>query len=325
MILFNLLKNFLIFLGIFVLVYLYFHTKPLIYLLTRFGIQNLKKKYNAKWALITGGSHGIGLEIAKILAQQGINLFLLSSTQEKLDKACVDLKKVNPKIQVRVIQLDLTSSSENIEKVLEEVVGEQEIELMFSNAGAGIFGKFEEESFEAIEKFLRLNLQSHVKMTHWFLKRCSPQKEKEKGKGKEKEKQKRALVFTSSCLAYFALPFASSLYHSSKAFLTIFGGSLYSRVKDKGVDILTVHPGIVNTGFAKVDGKFVHDLPKGQEPDIVAKIIVNAVGKFSQIQTSHMGVLMVTMRNLFSTNTISQFGLKIYRKQQKKLLQKKDN
>ncbi|KAJ6244655.1 hypothetical protein M0813_21241 [Anaeramoeba flamelloides] len=128
---------------------------------------------------------------------------------------------------------------------------------MFSNAGAGTFGKFEEESFE------------------------------EKGKGKKRKKgkcwervweTKRALVFTSELPGIFCITICPEFV----SFIKSFGGSLLSVERQR---LITVHLALLTQVLPKVDGKSVTDLPKDQEPDVVAKIIVNAVGKFSQIQT----------------------------------------
>eukprot|EP00775_Hariotina_reticulata_P012164 gene12164-12302_t len=66
------------------------------------------RKYRGDWALITGGSEGIGKAVAGALAQQGINVVLVSRTQQKLNAAAKEIKTKCPAVEVRTISVDLS-------------------------------------------------------------------------------------------------------------------------------------------------------------------------------------------------------------------------
>jgi len=70
--------------------------------------QNLKKKYKgAKWALVTGASSGIGKSLAKELAEQGLNVVLVSLKETILDETFEELKKKHPEREFRKIGVNL--------------------------------------------------------------------------------------------------------------------------------------------------------------------------------------------------------------------------
>ena len=63
------------------------------------GPVDLKKKYNAKWALVTGAGTGIGKSIAENMALQGLNVVLVSLPDKFLDETTAELKKNFPEQQ----------------------------------------------------------------------------------------------------------------------------------------------------------------------------------------------------------------------------------
>lgn len=58
--------------------------------------QNLKKKYNAQWALVTGGSSGIGKALSLRLARDGLNLVIVAIGDALLDDTVAELKAEFP-------------------------------------------------------------------------------------------------------------------------------------------------------------------------------------------------------------------------------------
>jgi len=54
--------------------------------------QNLKKKYGAEWAIVTGSSSGIGKSLAVKLAQQGVNVVLVALQEQILDDTLAELQ-----------------------------------------------------------------------------------------------------------------------------------------------------------------------------------------------------------------------------------------
>src|SRR5210317_1864334 len=85
------------------------------------------------WALIAGGSEGIGLEFARRIAAAGINLLLLARRPEPLAAARKQLLSEYP-VEVRTASLDL--ADETLEETLAELTAELEIGLLVYNAGA---------------------------------------------------------------------------------------------------------------------------------------------------------------------------------------------
>lgn len=67
---------------------------------------DLKKRYNGGWALITGGSEGIGFAIAEELAKEGFHLILVSRNMSKLESAKEKLSSLNTNIQIVIKSID---------------------------------------------------------------------------------------------------------------------------------------------------------------------------------------------------------------------------
>lgn len=65
--------------------------------------QNLKRKYKAEWALVTGGSSGIGRAMVEALAVQGFNVVIVALGEPLLDEAFSSIKAAFPKQQFRKI------------------------------------------------------------------------------------------------------------------------------------------------------------------------------------------------------------------------------
>src|SRR5581483_3769872 len=111
-----------------------------------------------KFALITGASSGIGLELARVFAENGYDL-LINSSGERLEEAASQLKSLGG--EVIAVQSDL-STYDGVEELWQaaQATG-RPLDAVAINAGIGVYGDFARESdLEAELKMIELNVTS---------------------------------------------------------------------------------------------------------------------------------------------------------------------
>jgi short-subunit dehydrogenase len=200
--------------------------------------QDLKKKYNAQWALVTGSSGGIGRAICEKLAAQGFNIVLVALDDDLHRNLHQRLTQQYPKQEFRAIGVDLGRDGymDTIIKATEDI----DIQLVFNNAGFVIIGLFADLPLERQMKNIEVNCMCAFKITHHFVNKMIA------------KKMRGAVIFTSSPAGQMPSPFAL-VYGSTKAFLTEFAVSLAAEVKDHNIDVFAIHPSPVDTGFYNTD------------------------------------------------------------------------
>ena len=65
---------------------------------------DLKKKYNAEWALVTGTSSGIGLAMTRKLCKQSLNVVMVALDDDMLKKSVAAIKAEFPKCEIRQVR-----------------------------------------------------------------------------------------------------------------------------------------------------------------------------------------------------------------------------
>ncbi|KAG2437279.1 hypothetical protein HXX76_005938 [Chlamydomonas incerta] len=196
--------------------------------------QNLKKRYNAEWALVTGASSGIGKSIATRLARQGLNVVLVALGDNLLDTTFEELKAAYPKCQFRKVAADL-GGSDYLAPIV-EATKDIKVQIVFNNAGYMLTGFFHTRPLDALMKNLNCNSVCAVAITHHFVQQMI-------GSG-----LRGCVVFTSSAAAAIPSPF-SVQYAATKSFISVFGASLAPEVKPHGIDIMVFHPSPVASRF----------------------------------------------------------------------------
>jgi len=197
--------------------------------------QDLKKKYGAEWAVVTGASSGIGRALAFACAQQGLNVVLVALPDPTFNATFAEIKKAYPKLKFKKVATDLSDPEAYMFDV-RQVTDRLDVQVVFNNAGYIKWGFFLNTTLVSQLANLECNTTSAVCLTHHFA-------------GEMLRKGLRGcVVFTSSAAAAIPSPF-SVLYASTKSFLSAFGASLAAEVKSKGIDVLVVHPSPVATRF----------------------------------------------------------------------------
>ncbi|HEY8595406.1 MAG TPA: SDR family NAD(P)-dependent oxidoreductase [Devosiaceae bacterium] len=122
------------------------------------------------WTVVTGASSGIGLEFARQLAANGLNLVLVSRRERVLEQVGQRLKQ-RYGIDYRTIEADL-STEEGQRKVVDNTV-DLDVGLLVSNAGTGQPGNFLSFEESDLRMISQLNAISYMVLTHQFGRRLA--------------------------------------------------------------------------------------------------------------------------------------------------------
>jgi len=208
-----------------------------------------------KTALITGASGGIGLEFAKIHAENGDNLVLVARSKEKLDALKAGLEG-KYKINVHTIGKDLSRNGSVVDLYDELKTLNISVDYLINNAGIGDFSLFEVSDWNKLEKMINLNVLALTHLTKMFLPGMISS-----GDGK--------ILNVASTAAFQPGP-TMAVYFATKAFVLSFSEAINEEVSGKGVSVTALCPGSTESGFHAVaigEGKKVKErsLPSARE------------------------------------------------------------
>jgi len=195
--------------------------------------------------LITGGSSGIGLELAKQFAVNGYEIILTASNPDRLLAAKRTIENCHH-VSVSAYAFDLAKPGTS-ELLYEAVKADgHEIDVLVNNAGIGTIGATEQIPTEKDEALMVLNMMAPVVLTKLFL--------------KDMYKRKAGKILNvCSTGAYQPGPYTST-YYASKSFLLSYTKAVRFEAKQHGVSVCALCPGTTDTGFFKrADSK----TPKG--------------------------------------------------------------
>ena len=248
----------------------------------------------SKYALVTGASSGIGLEVSKNLASKGYNLVLTARRTDLLNDLANDIEN-QYSVNVDVISKDLSlyDSPKEIYEFCESK--NYDINLLVNNAGYGIKTAFHNTSVEDEENFIRVLGTSVIMLTKLFLPKMI-----ENGDGK---------IMIVSSVASFAAPSAiQPLYGPIKTFMNRFSDSININYKHKGITSTSVCPGFTVTGFHTASGvqEQMDRVPKFMvfSAERIAKEAVDATlaGKSLCVPTKTYKFLVFMLKNIPQSN-----------------------
>lgn len=189
-----------------------------------------------KYALVTGASSGCGYEYARILAQKGYDLLIVSNEEVIHEKADI----LRGDFPVNVISLVRDLGVQDAAKDLYNYCTDNhiEIEVLINNAGVYHDRDFMDDSEAFNMLIMNLHMITPAMLIYYF--------------GQDMAKCGKGYVLNMcSVTADIAVQRLGS-YGSTKAFLRNFSRSLYVEMKDKGVIITDMTPGAINTGLYNI-------------------------------------------------------------------------
>ena len=182
-----------------------------------------------KLAIVTGASTGIGLELAKLAAQDGYDLLVAADTP--LVDASAALKGLG--VEVESVEADL-ANPEGV-KQLVAALGDRQIDLLCANAGHGLGRAFLDQEPRDWQHVIDTNITGTLYLVQEIARRMVAQ-----GRGN--------ILFTGSIAGFMPGSF-QAVYNGSKAFIDSFAEALRNELKDSGVVITTLMPGATETEF----------------------------------------------------------------------------
>lgn len=215
------------------------------------------------WAVIAGGSEGVGSAFARQLAESGINLVLLARKPGPLEETAEEARALG--VEVRTVAVDLVSPVALSR--IREVTDDLEVGLLVFNAGANTYGhEFVTGELDRFQQVIDLNITAQLALVQHF---GAPMKERRRG----------GILLVGS-LAGFMGQAQISIYSAVKAFCRIFAEGLWLEMREHDVDVVEFVLGVTRTpAMARAGLNF--DIPglHVSEPEDVARQALAALGQ----------------------------------------------
>lgn len=191
-------------------------------------------------ALITGASGGIGEAFARRLGASGVDLLLVARSEDKLLKIARALRK-SCGVRVEMVAADLGEPAAGARLKAAADSFEFKPDLLINNAGFGMVGAFHKLDAVRAQQMVALNVTALLDITHAFLPDMLSL-----GRG--------AIINIASMAAFQPTPYMTT-YGATKAFVLSLSEGLWAEYRKRGIRVLAVCPGPVDTGFFEATGK----------------------------------------------------------------------
>jgi short-subunit dehydrogenase len=213
-----------------------------------------------RWAVVTGGSSGIGLAFANDLARCGANLLLISIQPAELAS---ESRRIAQEYDVEVATLVLNLAEPNVAQTVLSFMAERGIVpyIFINNAGIFSFSPITETSEAKIQLFIDLHVRAVTELSRAVAilmeqqpapdevqngaqcdsKQCAKKKAR-------KGAQKGYILNMSSMSCWTPMP-GLAMYAATKAYIRVFSRALAYELRDSGVRVLTCCPGGIATNL----------------------------------------------------------------------------
>jgi short-subunit dehydrogenase len=228
-----------------------------------------------KISVISGGTSGLGLELADLLLRSGKNILILGRNNKKLADASSRLKENSGNLMSESLICNI-GKEEEVRKVGDFLTSSgYTVEYLFNNAGKGLFTRAQNSTSALIDTIFEANLKGMILLTSEIL-RVTP----------EDEELTIVNIMSTSALLGRA---DETIYCAAKWGARGYTEALRTELKGTKRNIIAVYPGGMRTNFWDIPGQN-RDISSFMDPAEVAEKIVNAV-----IVTDKMFVTDITI------------------------------
>jgi short-subunit dehydrogenase len=258
-----------------------------------------KQRWQGKWALITGASAGIGLELAKLLAANGADLVLTARRTDRLQQMAADLRSAH-NVQIEICPADLTQPEAPRQIYNFTIAKKLEIEFLINNAGFGAFGYAHEIPAEKMLEMIQVNCAAVVHLTRLYVPAMVTRRHGD-------------VMIVASLAAFQPLPF-NSVYAATKAFDLLFAEGIAEELRPSGVNVCALCPGSTNTEFQKVADQPDRVFRSAETAEKVARVGLEAMaaGK-SYVISGFMNNVMKESQRLAPRSLVSRMAANMMR------------
>jgi uncharacterized protein len=185
-----------------------------------------------QFAIVTGASTGIGLELAKCCARNGFDL-LIAADEPEIEIAATEVRSLGA--SVRTVQADL-STTEAVDKLYDasKQIG-RPVDALLANAGRGLGRAFLNQDFKQARRVIDTNITGTVYLIHRV--------------GNDMRRRNAGRILITGSIAGFTPGTFQAVYNASKAFLDSFSFALREELRDTRVTVTCLMPGATETKF----------------------------------------------------------------------------
>lgn len=214
------------------------------------------------FAVVTGASSGIAKELAKRAAAAGFDL-VLAADEPRIHDVAVGLRQTGSIVDAMCVDLSTTQGIDDFVHFVEDL--DRPVDLLIANAGIDHGGALVETDLSQTLAVIDTNIRGSVSLIHQIAQRMG-------GRGTGK------ILVTASIVSVLPGPFHAT-YCASKAFLYSFSQALRHEMKEKGVSVTCLMPGVTETGVYERAG--MQDTWVGRsrkaDPAFVARVAFHAL------------------------------------------------
>jgi short-subunit dehydrogenase len=206
------------------------------------------------FAIVTGASSGIGLELARCAAAAGYDL-LVAADERAIES--VGSRLQTDGVRIDALQVDL-ATSDGVAQLYGATSG-RPVDVLVANAGRGLGGAFLDQDFERVQHVVETNVTGTIELIHRI--------------GRDMRERGAGRILVTGSIAGLMPGTYQAVYNGTKAFLDSFSYALRAELDGSGVSVTCLMPGATETEFFEradmMDTKVGTE--KKQPPDEVAK------------------------------------------------------